>query len=219
MWGSDLTGDHYRQHHEGGAGMPRYGFSIGGEARAAWFAERVAEIAKRRKKEVLDILDVGCRDGALTKRYAGKHRVVGLDVDPEAIARASRDLGIDARKVDLNREPIPSAAGTFDVVVAGEVLEHLQFPKVVVREVRRVLRPGGAFFGSVPNAFRLGNRLRFLMGEEIESDPTHLHQFSPRSLRALLSDFTQVSLEFHGGRRRDWHPRLFATQLHWRTAK
>jgi hypothetical protein len=95
------------------------------------------------------------------------------------------------------------------------VLEHLQFPDVVVAEIRRVLKPGGLFLGSVPNAFRLRNRIVFLMGKDYEIDPTHLHQFSPQLLRRTLAAFVDVRVEFHGGRRRNLHPRLMATQMYF----
>ncbi len=208
---ADLVGDYYRQHHQAN---DRYDFSIESADRAGWFGERVSS-ERVRAKRVLDLLDIGCRDGTLTAQYAEGQSVVGLDVDSDAIARARDKRGIDARKHDLNSEPLTFATGTFDVVVAGEILEHLQFPDVVVEEIRRVLKPGGVFLGSVPNAFRLRNRLQFLMGRDFEIDPTHLHHFSPESLTKLLSRFQDVRLDFRGGRRRNLHPRLMATQMYF----
>ena len=98
-------------------------------------------------------------------------------------------------------------------MVAGEVIEHLQFPDVAVAELRRVLRPGGVLVGSVPNAFRLRNRLEFLLGREFEHDPTHLHQFSPRSMRKLLAQFTAVEIDFIEGRHAWISRRLLGTQM------
>jgi hypothetical protein len=65
----------------------------------------------------------------------------------------------------------------------------------------------------VPNAFRLQSRLRFLRGRPPEDDPTHLHMFSASIVRALLADFTEVRLEFVGGRYRRLSPRLLARDL------
>src|SRR6266404_4644417 len=108
------------------------------------------------------VLDLGCRDGALTQAYAGGNEIVGVDADREALAEAQK-LGIETRWADLD-DALPFADGSFDVVVAGELLEHLRDPRRVASEVLRVLRPGGTFVGSVPNAYRLKNRLRFLRG-------------------------------------------------------
>ncbi len=206
---TDVVGEYYREHHARGG---RYDFSIEGTNRAAWFAERVSS---RSGGTALELLDIGCRDGTLTEMYAAGHKVVGIDVDPDAVERARTKRGIDARRHDLNVQRLPFGDGAFDVVVAGEVLEHLQLPEVVVGEIRRVLRPGGVFLGSVPNAFRLRNRLLFLMGRDFEIDPTHLHQFSPAAVLKLLAQFKNVELEFRGGRRRDLHPRLMATQMYF----
>ena len=84
-------------------------------------------------------------------------------------------------------EPLPLDNETFDVVVAGELLEHVRFPRALVAEARRVLRSGGVFVGSVPNAFRMQNRLRFVRGLQPDKDPTHLHMFTPADIRALLA--------------------------------
>jgi SAM-dependent methyltransferase len=110
-------------------------------------------------------------------------------------------------------EPLPFADASFDVVVAGEMLEHVRAPEEVVAEVRRVLRPGGTFAGSVPNAFRVQSRLLFLAGRPPEDDPTHLHMYSAAALEALLAGFTPPELSFVGGRFRRLHPRLLARDL------
>jgi SAM-dependent methyltransferase len=157
------------------------------------------------------VLDLGCRSGAFTRHFLEGNEVVGLDVDRAALAKAA-ELGIETVVGDVE-EPLPFAEASFDAVVAGELLEHLRFPEALVGEVRRVLRPGGTFVGSVPNAFRVQSRLRFLRGRAPEDDPTHLHMLSPGAVRALLSDFQDVRISFVGGRYRRLHARLLARDL------
>ena len=158
-----------------------------------------------------DVLDLGCRDGALTQAYAGGNAIVGVDADREALAEAQK-LGIETRWADLD-DALPFEAGTFDVVVAGELLEHLRDPRRVVSEVLRVLRSGGTFVGSVPNAYRLKNRLRFLTGRKPENDPTHLQMFAPADIRAFLDGFEDVHLHLIAGRLVPLHARLFANDI------
>jgi SAM-dependent methyltransferase len=157
------------------------------------------------------VLDLGCRSGALTRHLLEGNEIVGVDVDPAALAKAAA-LGIEPVQANVE-EPLPFEDESFDAVVAGELLEHLQFPDALAREVRRVLRPGGVLVGSVPNAFRLQSRLRFLRGQPPEDDPTHLRMFSPDAMRELLHGFRDVRLDYVGGRYRRLQPRLLARDL------
>lgn len=157
------------------------------------------------------VLDLGCRSGAVTQHYLPGNDVVGLDADSAALRRAA-ERGVVPVHANVE-EPLPFDDASFDVVVAGEMLEHVRAPEEVVAEVRRVLRPGGTFAGSVPNAFRLQSRLLFLAGRPPEDDPTHLHMYSPAALEALLAGFTPPELSFVGGRFRRLQPRLLARDL------
>ena len=190
--------EQYREHHRA---RRTPGFVYGGAERAELFRELVGGPGKR-------VLDLGCRYGALTRAYAAGNGVVGLDVDREALAEAAK-LGIDTRWADVE-QPLELPDESFDVVVAGELFEHLRNPAAVVAEAGRVLRPGGRLVGSVPNAYRLKNRLRFLAGRPPEQDPTHLHMFAPDDVRALLAGWEDVELRFISGRLVPLHARLFA---------
>ncbi len=157
------------------------------------------------------VLDLGCRSGALTRHFLEGNDVVGIDIDRAALAKAEQ-LGVTPVVADVD-EPLPMDGETFDAVVTGELLEHVRFPRALVAEVRRVLRPGGVFVGSVPNAFRVQNRLRFARGLQPERDPTHLHMFTPDDIGDLLSDFTGVRITVLGGRYRRLHARLLAQDI------
>jgi SAM-dependent methyltransferase len=177
------------------------GFVFGGDERASLFHRLVGGPGKR-------VLDLGCRYGALTRAYAEGNEVVGMDVDRTALAEAAK-LGIETRWGDVE-EPLPFEDTSFDVVVAGELIEHLRDPDRLVAEVRRVLRPGGTFVGSVPNFFRLRNRLAMLLGRRLDHDPTHLHIFAPRDVHALVAEFEDVELHFIASRFLRLSPRLAA---------
>lgn len=157
------------------------------------------------------VLDLGCRSGALTKHFLDGNSVVGLDVDATALEKAAT-LGIEPVQANVE-DALPFEDASFDAVVAGELLEHLQFPDALVSEIRRVLRPGGTLVGSVPNAFRIQSRLRFMRGDAPEDDPTHLRMFSPDAMRELLGAFEEVEIDFVGGRYTRLSARLFARDL------
>lgn len=187
----------YRAHHG-----HRKEFVFGADERAGLIASLVGGPALR-------VLDLGCRTGALTQHYAKGNEVVGVDVDRGALEQAAKRLGIETVWADVE-EGLPFDDASFDVAVAGELLEHLADPVAAVENVMRVLKPGGRFVGSVPNAFRLKSRLRYLAGRHPETDATHLQLFTPAALRTLLDGFDEVEFLFAVGRYVRLQPRLMA---------
>jgi SAM-dependent methyltransferase len=197
----DQLSERYAEHNRSERGA---GFVFARPQREALFRRYVGGPGQR-------ILDLGCRDGALTQAYLDGNDVVGVDADREALAEAAK-LGIETHWADLD-QPLEFADGSFDVVVAGELLEHLRDPLRLIAEIRRVLRPGGTFVASVPNAYRLKGRLLFLLGRPPENDPTHLQMFSGDDVRALLTGLDDTHVHFVAGRLVPLHPRLFANDI------
>ena len=121
-----------------------------------------------------------------------------------------RRSGMEVRREPIERCGFPDAS--FDAVILAAVLEHLYDPDATVREIARVLRPGGAFFVDVPNEaglyFRLGNLYQRLRGRDWvvnvapTFEPFHVFGFGPRSLRALLAKHGLAVREWrvYGGR-------------------
>lgn len=180
------------------------GFAVELDVRGRFFVERIGTGRT--------VLDVGCRDGTVAQAYLEGNRVSGVDVDRQALERAAA-RGLETTWADVT-EPLPFDDGSFDAAVAGELLEHLPAPDRLVAEVARVLRPGGTFVGSVPNAYRLKNRLRVLAGRTFDTDPTHLRQFSPDSLRSLLAHrFDDIEVHFFAGRLVRLSPRAFGNVM------
>ena len=90
-----------------------------------------------------EILDLGCGDGALTQRLAETGaKVRGVDASPHMVAAArSRGLAVE----EASAEALPHANATFDVVFSNAVLHWVRDQDAMMREVHRVLRPGGRF--------------------------------------------------------------------------
>ncbi|HSX14154.1 MAG TPA: class I SAM-dependent methyltransferase [Chlamydiales bacterium] len=173
----------YRDHHEKKA---RYGYLYCHGERGIYLKNWIG-VGKK-------VLDLGCRDGMLTSYFAKGNEVLGVDVDRNALALAQKRLNIETNWTDLNTEwPFPPHS--FDVIVACEIMEHLFFLEVFLDKVKETLKPGGLFLGSVPNSFRMRNRLKFLFGYPYENDPTHVRQFSGLSLQKhLLKHFQNIEI-------------------------
>jgi ubiquinone/menaquinone biosynthesis C-methylase UbiE len=167
----------YEEHQKRG----KYDYLYGDEARKDLFVRLVGKGHS--------ILEVGCRAGNMTQHYAQGNQVVGCDVDRNALKLFEERLGLKGIWLDADQEPLPFPDASFDVVVFAEVLEHLRFPARALRETARVLKPDGRVVGSVPNAFRIQNRLRFLLGKPYEVDPSHLRSYSVTLLRKQLDPY------------------------------
>jgi len=191
----------YAKHHRD---RNRYGFTYGAEERGEVFSKFISKGKK--------VLDLGCRDGALTKFYNEGNEVIGIDIDRTALELCSKNLGIKTVWLDLNNETLPFADQSFDAVVAGEILEHLYHPQLVIKEVNRILMNRGLFFGSVPNSFHIKNRFLFLLGKDFE-DKTHFHQFNREKIETLLSIFSKVEIISFGGRILPIFPMWFSKRL------
>jgi len=98
--------------------------------------------------------------GALKK--AG-YRVTGIDIAPERFASAIARLGLEVRKCDIERNPLPFDTSSFDIVVFNELFEHLRINLIyTMREVLRVLKPGGMMLLSTPNFRSLNGIINFI---------------------------------------------------------
>jgi SAM-dependent methyltransferase len=144
------------------------------------------------------VLDLGCGEGDLTAVLAqAGARPIGVEVAEAALVRARRrhpQLSFERVPID---GPLPFADGTFDVVWASEVIEHMADTARWLSEIRRVLVPRGRLLATTPNHGRL--RLA-LGGIERYSQPLgdHLHLYTARSLRELLEEFDFAQVDVTG---------------------
>lgn len=138
-------------------------------AMLAWIsAARARHVPAAVRPESL-LIDVACGGGLLAPHIAGLgHRHVGLDLSPTAVGVA-RDHGVTAVRGDAQRLPLASAVA--DVVVAGEVLEHVHDPDAVIAEACRVLRPGGTLVLDTIAATWWGRFSSVTVGERMPAGP------------------------------------------------
>ena len=147
------------------------------------------------------VLDVGC-----ASRYgrpdwmhgliaAEKPDVVGIDINEEQIGKlqaAGYSVQLaDARDFDLDRR--------FDVVFAGELIEHLDDVRGFLRSVRRHLTPGGRLVLTTPNAFYFGNFV-YRVGGRARVHPEHTCWYCEDTLRRVLTSngFSRADVHYIG---------------------
>jgi 2-polyprenyl-3-methyl-5-hydroxy-6-metoxy-1,4-benzoquinol methylase len=166
------------------------GVSSGSVYDAAW-----KEIAPRAKG---DVLDFGAGTGTLAARIAGEPAVTSVtaaDLAPHATV-APTDA-VAGRKIrwltaDLNA-PLPLADASFDVIVAIEIIEHLENPRATAREWRRLLRAGGTLVMSTPNVESIRSLLSlYARGHHAaftgKSYPAHITPLTGTDVRRVLGE-------------------------------
>jgi 2-polyprenyl-6-hydroxyphenyl methylase/3-demethylubiquinone-9 3-methyltransferase len=152
------------------------------------------------------VLDVGCGEGRFTAELAAAGaRVVGIDVAEEPLRRArSSHPELDLRLVPAEGAWELEDAG-FDVVWAGEVIEHVADTAAWLSEVRRVLRSDGSLLLSTPAHGRL-TLMRLALSRRAFArhfDPRgdHLRFYDRETLTSLIGDFgfSRIDVRAAGG--------------------
>lgn len=138
-----------------------------------WLAAARARLIPPADRPGALLVDVGCGGGLLAPHLAGRgYRHVGVDLRrsglEQAAARAALPVQADAAR-------LPLATGAADVVVAGEILEHVTDLAATVAELCRVLRPGGLLVLDTVNATALGRLVVVTVGERLPGVPPGIH--------------------------------------------
>lgn len=218
MTATDSISNIYELHHKKNR---KKDFSLFEKERGT-FIQKIIESQKW-----LEILDIGCRDGNLTKYFDTTiNHITWVDIDTNALSVA-KSLWVNGEYMDLNADWGVLGEKTYDVVWAFEIIEHLYFPEVVLDKISKKLNSTGIFIGSVPNAFSLPNRLRLLFWRKKWtplSDPTHINQFSYHEFRDLLEKrFKKVEVYWLVDQKWMWlakiNPNLFSYMLVWKCEK
>jgi SAM-dependent methyltransferase len=173
--------------------------------------ERYGDLSGKR------IVDLGLSRGLLLERFRRHHGVElgGIEIDPDEIEHA-RARGLEPLQHFVNvfegnvmTARLPYEDTSADVVLAGEILEHMVDTEGFLREIHRTLASGGALVLSTPNIFWPKNRVRLLAGRypdaleyrsRFGTDFGHVRIFGPDQLREVLGDTGFVDVAVLGNR-------------------
>lgn len=150
--------------------------------------EIIAEIVQGKS-----VLDVGCVDHEASKESGDEwlHKVIlehasevqGLDFAEDEVRKlADKGYNIvygNAEEIDLHKK--------FDVIVAGELIEHLGNPAKFLENMRRHLHEGGKIVLTTPNPFYPKRMFEILFGHRALVHPQHVMWYCPSTLQAMLS--------------------------------
>jgi 2-polyprenyl-3-methyl-5-hydroxy-6-metoxy-1,4-benzoquinol methylase len=137
------------------------------------------------------VLDVGCSSGYLARGLVAHGvRVVGVELDPAA-AEEARDVCEEVLVGDVEHMELPLEADSFDVVLCGDLIEHLRDPGATLARLQPFLRHEGRLVLTTPNVANWAVRLSLLGGRWRYTDRgildrTHTHLFTRKTLVETL---------------------------------
>ena len=135
----------------------------------------------------LRIMDCGAWDGwFLSYNSPAIRQKIALDFDP-FFGNDLNAKGIDFALADMEKGSFPIASRSLDLVSMTSTLEHLSCPEHIATEIRRVLKPGGITFITVPDI----KKYKF----DFWNDITHKQPFTIKSLRFLFESHGMETLE------------------------
>lgn len=126
--------------------------------------EQICEILRNIEPKEVGA-DIGCHSGLATALYAatGITTLHGYDISEKSLENL-RAKGFEGFYWNVDGGKCPAADNTYDVIVAGEIIEHLVDTDTFARELFRILKPGGQVILTTPNLASWYNRLRLLRG-------------------------------------------------------
>ncbi len=158
--------------------------------------EILATIPERKK-----ILDIGSSPYHLT--YCLKklgYDVIGVDINPDILKEFQKKHGLKVIQSDIQHDNLPFKKNEFDVISFCEVFEHLGVnPLKTIKELHRVLKPGGTLMLTTPNVYALHKVIRFLLGRSFNNPYEefikvenfgymgHIREYSNREIKDILS--------------------------------
>jgi len=175
-----------------------------------------------KNQKVGRLLDVGCADGSFCIPLVEMGwECYGVDKEKQKIV-----VDMPVEIVDIESEKLPFNNNFFDVVFAGEIIEHLRDPKFFLGEVKRVLKENGVFILTTPNIVYLRDRVRVLFGKrQIALEmPFHYRCYTFDCVEEILKENGFVVEERRGSyflkstlpfayKISDIYPKLLSTQI------
>jgi len=120
------------------------------------------------------LLEIGCGTGKLLNELQKYYSVFGIDISPYAISEASKTIiNKNLNVLDIEKGKI---IGNYDIIIAFDILEHLNNPKNAIIKIKKSLKESGIFILSVPNNYGLYGKIITRVFNFI--DKTHISTFN-----------------------------------------
>lgn len=158
------------------------------------------------------VLDVGCNDGYIGKILLNNNNdVYGMDIVKGKLLIAQK-RGLKVKECDIEKEQFPYPENYFDVVILGDLIEHVFDTDALLVKCRKILKKGGKLMVTTPNVASLGRRIMLFFGispflefsantSPIEGYPPvgHIRYYTAKILRLQLKHNGFKDIKLQGG--------------------
>lgn len=158
------------------------------------------------------VLEVGCNDGYIGELLVkGGNDVFGIDFIKEKLLTAEK-RGLKVKECDIEKEEFPYPENYFDVVVLGDVIEHIFDTDLLLEKCKKILKKGGKLIITTPNVASLGRRIMLLLGMNpfleysskfppVKGYPAvgHIRYYTLNTLRSQLTYHGFKDISIQGG--------------------
>ncbi len=183
---------------------------------------KLLSYTNQNESKQLRVLDIGCGNGSLSYLIAKQgYEVVGIEDSASGTALAAQSFPeckfVHASVYDI---PFSDLGGDFDVVISTEVIEHLLYPRELIKAAKKCLKPNGLFILTTPYHGYIKNLVLALAGKmdshfTVLWDGGHIKFFSVKTLTKLLAEeeFTNFKFEFAGRLPYLWKSMIVSAKL------
>lgn len=166
-----------------------------------------SNLAKLAKKSKLKILDIACNDGYLTQIYGKYGDITGIDLNKQSV------LACRKRGIECINENVMDLSGTyngkFDVVVAGDIIEHIFNTDEFLQRIYKLLKKDGTLILTTANVASLGRRAMLLFGKNpfleystlypnVEINVGHIRYYTVEDMRIQLEGLGYKDVKIYG---------------------
>jgi glycosyltransferase involved in cell wall biosynthesis/2-polyprenyl-3-methyl-5-hydroxy-6-metoxy-1,4-benzoquinol methylase len=162
----------------------------------------VADALRERRARFDVLVDLGCGRGDCARRLDGLYdEYLGCDVVSYEAFPHSR--AVRFRETDLNHAPYPLDGASASAVVSVETIEHVENPRLLMREMARIARPGGCIVVTTPNQLSLASKLHLVVKNEFLAFkeapglyPAHITALVEKDLSRIARECGLVDIQF-----------------------
>lgn len=158
-----------------------------------FYTENLEQIKKN--KNPLKILDIACNDGELSSVFQKFGDVLAIDINRDAVNKCIK-RGVDCLCTDVYGLP-PKYNGNFDVIIAGDIIEHIFDTDKFLKRIMQLLKSGGLLLLTTANIASFGRRVMLLMGKNpytefstilpsVEFNVGHIRYYTVQNMRDQL---------------------------------